>query len=47
MNPDVFITIVFSTFVFLTGAATIGVVTAALMRSRRRGAVGPDGRVER
>jgi hypothetical protein len=47
MNPDVFITILYSTFVFLAGAATIRVVTVTLMRSHRRGAIGPDSRVDR
>jgi hypothetical protein len=42
MDPDVFITIVYSTFVFLAAAATIGVVTVRLMRSHRRGAFSPD-----
>jgi len=36
MNPDVFITIVFSSFVFLVGVAGALVVTVTVVRGRRR-----------
>jgi hypothetical protein len=36
MNPDVFITIVFSSFVFLVGVAGVLFVTVTVVRSRRR-----------
>jgi hypothetical protein len=36
MNPDVFITIVFSSFVFLVGVAGALFVTVTLVRGRRR-----------
>jgi hypothetical protein len=36
MNPDVFITIAFSSFVFLVGVAGALIVTVAVVRGRRR-----------
>jgi hypothetical protein len=36
MNPDVFITIVFSSFVFLVGVAGALFVTVTVVRDRRR-----------
>jgi heme/copper-type cytochrome/quinol oxidase subunit 2 len=36
MNPDVFITIVFSSFVFLIGVAGALFVTVTVVRGRRR-----------
>jgi hypothetical protein len=36
MNPDVFITIVFSSFVFLVGVAGALIVTVMVVRDRRR-----------
>jgi hypothetical protein len=36
MNPDVFITIVFSSFVFLVGVAGALFVTVTIVRGRRR-----------
>jgi hypothetical protein len=36
MNPDVFITIVFSSFVFLVGVAGALFVTVTVVRGRRR-----------
>jgi heme/copper-type cytochrome/quinol oxidase subunit 2 len=36
MNPDVFITIVFSSFVFLVGVAGALFVTVTVVRARRR-----------
>jgi hypothetical protein len=36
MNPDVFITIVFSSFVFLVGVAGAVFVTVTAVRGRRR-----------
>jgi hypothetical protein len=36
MNPDVFITIVFSSFVFLVGVAGALIVTVTVVHGRRR-----------
>ena len=46
MNPDVFITIVFSSFVFLGGVAGALFVTVTVVRGRRRADAGLNPREE-